>query len=79
LLENIGIGVDATHMQGENIASSIRKKSLLWYDAPLELSICHEADKFDFEYALKNKKPPHLSFSKCFQKLKFEYYDNRTR
>lgn len=79
LVENIGIGVDATHMQAENIASTIRKRSLLWYGAPQELNICREADEFDFEYALQNKRPPHLSFSEYFQNKKFEYYANRTR
>jgi len=79
LVENIGIGVDATHMQMKNIASSIRKKCLLWYGAPDALSICQKADEFDFEYALKNKKPTHFSFSEYFQNLKFEFYVNRTR
>lgn len=79
LVENIGIGSDATHMQMENIASSIRRTSLEWFCSPNELSICHEADKFDFEYALKNKKPPNLSITQFFKKVKFEYYANKSR
>jgi hypothetical protein len=79
LVENIGVGIDATHMQGENIASTIHKNSLNWFGRPKELKICHEADAFDFQFALKNQRPPVLSFQEFFQKLKFQYYANKSR
>lgn len=79
LVKNIGVGIDATHMHCKNIASTLRNDSLKWYGCPRELSICHEADKFDFDYVIKNKKTPTLSIRQFFKKLKFQYEANRTR
>ncbi len=76
LVENIGIGIDATHMQDKNIASTIHKNSLNWFGRPKDLKICQEADTFDFQFALKNQRPPIMSFQEFFQKLKFQYYAN---
>ena len=74
LVQNIGIGINATHMKTKNIASTIRRGSLSRFDIPSSLNICHKADEFDFNFAIKNQKPPRLGFSQLIQKIKFIYH-----
>jgi len=58
LVENIGVGADATHMKKRDVASSIKASKLFQFDDPSSLKICFEADKFDFEHSVLNKKVP---------------------
>jgi hypothetical protein len=73
LVKNIGVGVNATHMQGRHIASSIGCRPLNSFSVPSQLDVCYEADQFDFQFILKNKKPDLMSINQTFQFIKFLY------
>lgn len=78
LVKNIGIGsIDATHMKHQNIAETLNSNSLFNFHNPSSLHIHHEADMFDFRYALHNRKPPRRSLSEWKAYFKFWTKNNR--
>jgi hypothetical protein len=58
LVQNIGIGADATHMQDQHIAAGLPTRPLRRFNPPSRLQIDQEADYFDFSHALHNEPSP---------------------
>jgi hypothetical protein len=78
LVKNIGIGsINATHMKSGNIAETLECNSLLNLRNPSSLHVHHEADSFDFRYALHNKQPPRRSLLEWLRHYKFQKINNQ--
>ena len=79
LVENIGVGAEATHMKKQDVASSIRIEKLSRFDPPTNLEVCKEGDAFDFDHAVTNQKVPWRSPAEVLRFWMFNYQQMKAR
>ncbi len=73
LVVNIGVGAAATHMKKRDVASSIKMESLFRFDPPSHLTVCKEADAFDFDHAVTNQKLPWRRLTEVLRSWRFTW------
>jgi hypothetical protein len=67
LVENIGVGINATHTVCHTNSSRTRARKLLHFHEPSTLQIRPEWDEFDFQHSVLNYRYPWRTFSEWWE------------